>query len=100
MNPITDSARREHAADALPRHARVAPQIMPSPMKRIELSAALLCGVLHARRAENSIVAINRVFRYLASMVVTLPEDVAALKGMDERDVKRELAVALYAGRN
>jgi predicted HTH domain antitoxin len=32
-------------------------------------------------------------------MVVTLPDDVAALKGMDEHDVKRELAVALYAGR-
>jgi predicted HTH domain antitoxin len=32
-------------------------------------------------------------------MVVTLPDDLAALKGMDERDVMRELAFALYAGR-
>ena len=66
-------------------------------MNRIELSATLLCGVLRVRRAEKSIVAIIGAFRYLASMVVTLPDDLAALKGMDERDVKRELAVALYA---
>jgi predicted HTH domain antitoxin len=32
-------------------------------------------------------------------MVVRLPDDLAALKGLDEHAVKRELAVALYAGR-
>lgn len=31
-------------------------------------------------------------------MVVTLPDDLEALKGMDERAVKRELALSLYAG--
>ncbi len=36
---------------------------------------------------------------YIGAMVVTLPDDVAALKNLTEREVKGELVVALYAGR-
>ena len=36
---------------------------------------------------------------YVAGMVVTLPDGLEALRGLDERALRRELAVALYAGR-
>lgn len=32
-------------------------------------------------------------------MVVTLPDNLEALQGLNERSLRRELAVALYAGR-
>ncbi len=32
-------------------------------------------------------------------MVLTLPDDIPALRRMDERELKRELAVSLYAAR-
>jgi predicted HTH domain antitoxin len=32
-------------------------------------------------------------------MIVTLPDELATLRGLDERALKHELAVALYAGR-
>jgi len=45
-NLIPHDENRAHGA--LPQHACVAPQTKPLPMKRIELSAAFLCGVLCA----------------------------------------------------
>ena len=43
-------------------------------------------------------VVARPAFGYLAVMIVTLPDDLEALRGLDERALKRELAVALYAG--
>jgi predicted HTH domain antitoxin len=47
----------------------------------------------------NSIVAMTGGIRYGRNMTVTLllPDDIAALKGLGERDLKREMAIALYA---
>jgi len=70
-----------------------------APLRRTGLWLMLCAPFNNFVCSAHFAVVASPTVGYVNEVVVTLPDDLAVLRGMDEREVRRELAVALYSGR-